>query len=381
MCKNIVGLLALIAVFILPVALSQDQLEAKDILGWFPEGYYRSIRHRDLSGVSEEGLALFKELVGDLVDQKVWPLPYSMIGGVVSATLANLINYREVEVEKPDEKVKAGKTQRLGKNIVSFVDNIVSFVDNNGDEVCLKLEDRVVELFVFRYEDPDFLLKKAIETGEITETVEQRFERKIFTFNWRNGGKFYLYPAVTGEVLVSADLPALIQMIEAGMGQGPSVVDDPDYRDFIEMLPTLGQSWIKTDAWTRLKAQLRTAEKWNAPEEYIEEIHERLNKMPVVCCFSSYIGDVIIRKTIGVYAEEETAESAYEKLNETLKTKWARVSYLPEPGKLLIMKEKRSTTATRDGNRIVLEVEYDREHVDLIKKQIEAGGNKVKVHR
>jgi len=373
---NVAVSFALMTVFILPVSLSQDQLEAEDILGWFPEGYYRSILHRDLSGVSEEGLALFKELVGDIeaLKKKVWPLPYSMIGGVVSATLANLINYREVEVEKPDDEMAAGKTQRLGKNIVSFV-------DNNGDEVYLKLEDRVVGLFVFRYEDPDFLLKKAIDTGEITETVEQRFERKIFTFNWRNGGKFYLYPAVTGEVLVSADLPALIQMIEAGMGQGPSVVDDPDYRDFIEMLPTLGQSWRKDDAWTRLRAQLRTAEKWNAPEEYIEEIHERLNKMPVVSCFSSYIGDVIIRKTIGVYAEEETAESAYEKLNETLKTKWARINYLPEPGKLLIMKEKRSTTATRDGNRIVLEVEYDREHVDLIKKQREAGGYKVEIRR
>jgi len=85
MCKKIVGLLALITVFILPVSLSQDQLEAEDILGWFPEGYYQSIQYLDLSGVSEEGYALFKELVGDIVAKmkEVWPLPDSMVRGVV----------------------------------------------------------------------------------------------------------------------------------------------------------------------------------------------------------------------------------------------------------------------------------------------------------
>ncbi len=366
MCRNIVGLLVFLSVFIIPVTLSQDQLEAEDILGWFPEGYYQSINHYDLSGVTEEGYALFKELVGDIraLQKEKWPLPDSMIQGVFSFSSANLSNYQEIEDEKTDDKAVTGKTQQLS-NIT------VSFVDDNGDQVHLELEDRAVELFVFRYEDPDYSLKRAIDAGEISETGEQRFERKIFTFNWRTGGEFYLYSAVTGDVLVTAELPALKRMIDAGMGQGLSVIDDPDQRDFIGMLPTLGHSWIKTDIGTRLRAQLEMAERLNAPEEYISEIQERLNKLPVVNCSSTHIGDVIIQKAVDVYVDEETAEGAYEQLNEALKRKWGGINNFPEPIKSLMIKDKRSTMVTRDVNCVVMEVEYDREYVELIKQRRE----------
>ena len=366
MCKYIAGLLAFFSILFLPVALSQDQLEAEDILGWFPEGYYQSIQHLDLSGVSEEGYALYKELVGDIVARmrEVWPLPDSMVRSVVSATQANLSNYQEVEDEETDEKALTGKTQQLG-NIS------VSFVDDNGDQVRLELEDRAVELFVFRYEDPDYTLKMAIDAGEISETGEQRFERKIYTFTWRTGGEFYLYPAVTGDVLVSADLPALREMIDAGMGQGLSVLDDPDQRDFIEMLPALGHSWIKNDSGTRLRAQLGTAERLNAPEKYISEIEERLNKLPVVNCSSSYIGESIINRTTCVYADEEAAKTAYNQLTEEINGLYSKINTLPEPNRSLMMNDRRNRSATRDGNMVIMELKHDREYLELIKQQRE----------
>ena len=366
MCKYIAGLLAFFSILFLPVALSQDQLEAEDILGWFPGGYYQSIQHLNLSGVSEEGYALFKELVGDIVARlrEVWPLPDSMVRGVVSATQANLSNYCEVEGEETDEKAVTGKTRQLG-NIS------VSFVDDNGDQVRLELEDRAVELFVFRYEDPDYSLKRAIDAGEISETGEQRFERKIYAFTWRTGGEFYLYPAVTGEVLVSADLSALRRMIDAGMGQDLSVIDDSDQRDFIEMLPTLGHSWNKNDRGTRLRAQLGMAERLNAPEEYISEIVEELNKLPVVNCSSSYIGESIINKTTSVYADEETAKKAYNQLTEQINGLYSRINTLPEPNRSLMMNDRRNRSATRDGNTVIMELKFDREYLELIKQKRE----------
>jgi len=366
MCKYIAGLLAFFSILFLPLALAQDQLEAEEILGWFPEGYYQSIQHLDFSGVSEEGYALFKELVGDIVAKmkEVWPLPDSMVRGVVSATQANLSNYQEVEGEETDEKAVTGKTQQLG-NIS------VSFVDDNGDQVRLELEDRAVELFVFRYEDPDNTLKRAIDAGEISETGEQRFERKVYAFTWRTGGEFYLYPAVTGEVLVSADLPALRRMIDAGMGQGLSVVDDSDQRDFIELVPTLGPSWHKKGIESRLKAQLRMAEKLSAPEEYINEIQERLSKLPVVSCSSSYIGESIINRTTCVYADEEAAKTAYNQLAEQINGLYSKINTLPEPNRSLMMNDRRNRSATRDGNMVIMDLKYDREYLELIKQQRE----------
>jgi hypothetical protein len=362
MCTKILSFLAFVAVFNVPVSPSQDKLEAEEILGWFPEGYYQSISHTDFSGVPEEELALFKELVGDLEarKQESWPLPDSMIRSVVSFTSANLSNYREIAGEEQADEAAAGKTQKLA-NI------LVSFVDDNGDRIHLELEDRAVELFVFRLENPDNSFKRTVAAGEISDTGEKRFERSIYTFVWRTGGEFYLYPTVTGEVLVTTELPALRKMIDAGMGQGQSVIDDPDQRNFIEMLPTLGHSWMKNDSGTRLRAQLKTAEKQNAPEEYIDEIQERLNKLPVVNCSSSHIGVVTIQKTIGIYVDEAVAEEAYNQAMEATKRMYAGINALPEPNRSLMMNDRRNRTITRDKNVVTMEVKFDREYLELIK--------------
>ncbi len=37
----------------------------------------------------------------------------------------------------------------------------------------------------------------------------------------------------------------------------------------------------------------------------------------------------------------------------------------------MMMKDKRSTTATRDGNVVIMEVKYDREYMELIKQKRE----------
>jgi len=117
---------------------------------------------------------------------------------------------------------------------------------------------------------------------------------------------------------------------------------------------------------------LRAAGKLNAPEDYLHAIEKQLAELPLLSLSSFHLGnDELVHSTIGVCADEDRAREDCDRLNIQLAGMWSRMDKVPERDKALMMKDKSSTLVKREGNVVIVERRYDREHIELIRQRRE----------
>ena len=300
---------SLIVSVFLAVSAPQDVPKAEDLLRWFPDGTYDAVSHVDI----EKFRALKGgELVGERLSPAVMAersgdsLPLSFFKKYKSITLAHLVKYELAEDETLGETGKAeeGRRERLSPIEISFE-------DADGNRVFRRFSEGGADLFVFRFDDLEGLVKAAVKSGEISATDILLYEVRIYSYISRDGEETYLYPADFEELLVASSLHDLKSMVEAGYGVSPAMVENPDFAEFEDVFPSLGCIWINRDSALRFRLQYRAADKLGAPEALLKVYKKKLDAVAPMDILSWNFGDHVTELWVRVYEDEDAAEERY----------------------------------------------------------------------
>ena len=357
---------SLIVSVFLAVCAPQDVPKAEDLLRWFPEGTYDAVSHIDI----EKFRALKGgELVGERLSPAVMAersgdsLPLSFFKKYKSITLAHLVKYELAEDETEGEggKAEEGRRERLAPIEISFE-------DADGNRVFRRFSESGADLFVFRFDDLEGLVKAAVKSGEISATDILLYEVRIYSYISRDGEETYLYPADFEELLVASSLHDLKRMVEAGYGVSAAMIENPDFAEFEEAFPSLGCIWINRDSALRFRLQYRASHKLGAPEALLKVYMKKLDAVASMDILSWDFSDPMTEFWIRVYEDEETAEERYgEETANFVRAYTPRAGASPQAVAYL-NDVRRKTSLRLEGRAVIIETIKDAE---LLEKEAE----------
>ncbi|HUX08870.1 MAG TPA: hypothetical protein VMX35_16340, partial [Acidobacteriota bacterium] len=131
---------------------------------WFPEGTYDAVSHVDIEkfrALKGADLVGSRLLPAEMAERSGHSLPLSFFKKYKSVTLAHLVKYELAEDETEGEggKAEEGRRERLSPIEISFE-------DADGNRVFRRFSESGADLFVFRFDDLEGLVKAAVKSGE-----------------------------------------------------------------------------------------------------------------------------------------------------------------------------------------------------------------------
>ena len=224
----------------------------EELLRWFPEGSYQLLIHADkqmLTG-SADG-QLYQQVVDELLsDLGMIEIP-SLKGRYTTSTIAMVktIYLKEIQPEKKKKEKKTG------------------IVLDFGDE-----------MYVYQYDALDDLIREALKKGEIARTNVRLFKRPVYSYRSKEGGReHFLYATPAGKLLVAQDRLSVRAMAGAGMGRSLGMLDERDFAELNNVLPSSPVWYLVTDQHNKKKS-LDLAHEQGATEQDLANLQRRVDQ-------------------------------------------------------------------------------------------------------
>lgn len=360
---SIIGIAALLVFMHVPSLHAQSAAvtEARELMSWLPDADYISEGFWYLDfDPSALAYPLFEQMVlkNPMIDRAVpWPKGFTRRASAVA--IAIMFAPREVDrayVDKLQADRASGKT---GGSPVTPLH--VEFIDTGGITRTFDIEMNGPQLAIVRVENAESLVQAALAAGGLAETDEQLGEGPVYTYIAGDGSTGFAAREADNIFLFSTTREALRAMHAAGSNSGGQFWDRPENKALWDYLPNLGLMWTNRHSGY-LDLQIKYAEQYNAPQEYLDHFTQRSEMMPTLNLFNIAIDDRLRQETIYHYKNEESAKKRYAQEREQYDKRREQLSQDPVFSTMTV--ELRGTT-------IVSTVTYTREYVEQmqIKRQ------------
>lgn len=280
----IAALLILIVVTTLQAQMNREELE--HILKYFPDGICSSIAHVDDSALANSKLftkyrTAFDE---DYGSPKLNVLPPLFRDAVISRSKANktrLVNMGKKPIEKYNGSDYLNEVKEMESKIEGEIEGRSLFNTTVGDKTFYTtLAIVAVNYRVYRFDDLDSLIKKALENGDIITTENSFYERPVykFSFDSTTGNTFemYAYATLDNELLVAKHLKTIQAMLDAANGLVASVMENPGYKNvLLKFNDRMTENWSIWFPSASTRIRLKKAEE-SGDSEQIDPLQESL---------------------------------------------------------------------------------------------------------
>lgn len=314
----------LLAVFLFtPLSAQQNSVDA--ILAWFPHGRYIMLEHFDLDsmkqqtayqlyadhfiqhmpttedGEEEEKPSSFRvsaNLTAPQFDFNMFELPEALKREILSVTRAQPLEFTDLP-NKKDQGVHQVQLKTTGKK---------------GPAVGIFLTKNNA-IAVYTFYDLATALEDSLNKGQISDTGKTLAGRPIYSFkNEKRFGKDskMAWVSRSGEMLVAENVITIKRMLQSYNGEIPSIVDNPDYVDLVNLFPDLGQAWHLMSSRQTSESIAESARDKNIDDERIESLVERARTQPLFTIKTALISREIKVNTFEVYEDANIAEEIFE---------------------------------------------------------------------
>ena len=229
---------------------------------------------------------------------------------------------------------------------------------------------------VYQMDDAFHAVENALVKGEITKTEHTIHQLPVYTSKRPAQGirqeiTSYIYATPVNELLVATTLEGLKQMVGAGNGEIPSMLENEIYSGLPEIISEMPVRWNISLLRAATLEKRKELELRNASEEELLQLDENEASGPLYQ-FSHREIDIAGLKTIEttIYASREDARNAYESRQTASPFSNQPVTGFNYLQKIEALKLEKSTWKL-DGNMIVkttiIDDEYYRQLIDYTK--------------
>lgn len=363
------------------LSFAKESNKAEDLLRYFPEGQYVYIVHMiNSESVHSDNPQVkrylkFKKRTSSFIAQLRQRLPEIFYSTDFSVTIAKLNHYitKTERVDAPEgmkndvfDKIRAKYPRSRGGTYNMLEGGVaeVSININVGDELC-----------VYRIQDLQPMLKKALANGDISVTDQKIFELPVYTmrgrYNRLENKQFYLYATHFDELLTAGKMESVKKMVETGEGLITNMLLQEEYVDLADVIPDLQGEWQLScsargaDLYTEIGGKSGTARdllEMDLEEEERKRLETMVDSVPLFSIRYVEFSDKILSKEIKIYTKEEHARRAYSPHPPMLEMP----DSVKVPESVLKMQKlvRARTSIVLDGRRIIKTVVMDEHYMN-----------------
>ena len=328
----------------------QEKLTIEEIIKYFPEGEYVSLKHIDIAAAEKsDGYYQYiknrggsrKSLSGLTAIPQNLAYAWTSFSNMNQARVKTLVDVEEIP---------------KGGNACS------SFTIDGKSYVAVDLGHK---LCVIRF-PPEFpLLKKINGNIHFEKTGEMVDGCNIYVYhhNLPSGSNkdYYAYPTPMNELLYSTELKIVREMIATGKGEQLAVDIETFFPGAMDVIPSLDCHWNFTKPDHLIRATLARAEKEGADNSALTMFKEQLAQLRPWC--REYIlSDPLKTKTMEIY---DSNKDAQERLREK---KELHEKQKMKPGRADLYKSIKLNT---QGNIFISTTTWDTNYMEARKKSAE----------
>lgn len=354
-------------------APAQSRPDAEDILRWFPEGSYEVIEHEDLEAMGKaDAYSLYYEyfLKPLLNTPYSGPLPSSLRFGYQASTYAKMSRDRVTRLEGayPRRVVDSEEfLSNLKTRFKHFSGVSTTATADGAAEIVFVREQVRDELWVFLFPALDLTMQSVLAVGDLDLTGYTIGERPVYTMRGRTAqgsySVYWAYAAPTGELALALELEHLEAMVEAGMNQGPNILDMDDYEDLERVVPELGQQWTICPFRTGTRQRIERLEEEHAAGEQIDTLAEELESGAAYGIDDLHVeNDEIRLREITIFRDEDEARKAERR--ESVKERRAAQSRAARERKWWLEQYHKKKETSRFDIWVIVTFHADREFLE-----------------
>lgn len=217
-------------------------------------------------------------------------------------------------------------------------------------------------LFVLTMDDVAGTMRQAVDAGVARESGQKILRKPVWRFPRAAPGEkersVWAWDTGSGELLVADTLPLLRQMVAAGSGRGPSIVDDPDLHDHLSRIPPEATRWFYRSyaaIWERTVEDFREQGEQGKAEQ-LKEIYAA--KPQYELAWFEFRADGLLQVRAWGFADSEPAERFVESLRTTHGGERHPTGY-PEAAIAFSDALRQKTSYRIDGALAIWETFYD----------------------
>ena len=301
---------------LISLANAQEEPTPEDIFRYFPEGNYLGISHKDntYDYSKVEAGPLFKHFRGKYQKAQEgytsrFVLDWTPFGSkplsFTRAEFYTLIGETET-LTVPKDKAERDRMWQEAKN--RHPGSRISFrlVKDYKDKFTVAITyEKSAEVFVYRFDQVSTVVNAAIEAGSLEKSGKRMLKLPIYKNKIRGGKARFYYATHFNELLRADTLEMLKQMIRAGLGLVPNMLEDTRYVDLIQIVPGLTPSWwIDFDREMERRGNLHSI----VTGSNADNIDEEFKALPIFSVNTFAVSDEIVQKKIMFFEEEKYAQ-------------------------------------------------------------------------
>lgn len=176
-------------------------------------------------------------------------------------------------------------------------------------------------LIVYQIPGAGVLVEEAEKAGEFAVSGETAFGKPVYLIEGRKDPRhdylrrFYFLITDTDEILLANSMKMLKKMVATGMGFELGFLEDPDYVDFVGLVPMLDECWNVSFSITGTRLVLNFYVRRKTDPEKIDAAKEFYETSPIYQIESYHADDdFIYKKEYAYYTDPTYARDALPKL-------------------------------------------------------------------